>query len=190
MRFSAMKQQLGSTNGLYPLPTVLVGTIVNGTVNFTTIAHVGIVAMKTISVSMNKTHFSNTGIRENGTFSVNLPSVEQVKETDYCGIVTGKDTDKSHVFSVFYGRLKTAPMIQECPLTMECRLVKTLDLSGYDVFIGEIEGTYCDDSILTQGKIDIGKLRPLLFEMHGKHYWTIGQPTAKAWSIGKQLNNK
>jgi flavin reductase (DIM6/NTAB) family NADH-FMN oxidoreductase RutF len=180
-----MKRELGTTNALYPMPTVIVGTVVDGRPNFVTIAHVGIVAMQAVSVSMNKAHFSNAGIKKNETFSVNLPSLDQVTETDYCGLVSGKTTDKSKVFSVFCGRLKTAPMIQECPVTMECRLVKTVEFPTHEVFMGEIAGTYCDDSVLTDGKIDVGKLKPLLFVMHDKRYWTLGEPFAQAWDIGR-----
>jgi flavin reductase (DIM6/NTAB) family NADH-FMN oxidoreductase RutF len=181
-----MKKELGKLNALYPMPTVVVGTLVGDRPNFITIAHVGIVGMQHVCVSMNKMHFSNAGIKKNETFSVNIPSVDQVRPTDYCGMVSGKTTDKSGEFTVFYGRLKTAPMIEECPVSMECRLVKTVELSSYENFIGEVEQTYCDDVVLTDGKIDIGKLRPLLFSMHDKKYWAIGEPYAKAWSIGKK----
>ena len=181
-----MKKEMGKLNALYPLPTVVVGTLVDGKPNFITIAHVGIVGMQHVCVSMNKAHYSNAGIKKNETFSVNIPSVDQVKPTDYCGLVSGKNTDKSGEFSVVYGRLKTAPMIQECPVSMECRLVKTVDLASYENFMGEIVQTYCDDSILTEGKIDVGKLRPLLFVMHDGQYWSIGKPYAKAWSVGKK----
>jgi len=180
-----MKKELGKTNGLYPMPTTIVGTMVNGKANFITVAHVGIVGMQMVSVCLSKGHYSNVGIAENKAFSVNIPSVELAEKTDYCGLVSGKTTDKSEVFSVFTGRLKTAPMIQECPVAMECRLVKTVDFPTHEVFVGEIAGTYCDDTILTGGKIDVGKLRPLLFVMHDKQYWTLGEPFAKAWSVGK-----
>ncbi len=75
---------------------------------------------------MNKRHYTNTGIRKNGTFSVNIPSAEMVKETDYCGLLSGKDVDKAELFENFYGKLWTAPMIEECPLNIECRLIKTV----------------------------------------------------------------
>lgn len=181
-----MKKKLGKVNGLYPMPTVLVGTLVKGKPNFVTVAHVGIVAMQGISVCLNKARFSSVGIREQKAFSVNIPSLELVKDTDYCGLVSGKTMDKSGVFSVFYGKLKTAPMIQECPVTMECRLVQTVEFPTHEVFMGEIEETYCEESVFTDGRIDVGKLHPLLFVMHDKQYWSLGEPYAQAWSIGKQ----
>jgi len=107
-----MKKQLDGINCLYPMPTVLVGTVVDGTPNFLAIAHVGIMNFATphyISISSAKFHYSNRGIVENGTFSVNIPSEDMVAATDYCGIKSGKKVDKSKIFELFYGELKTAP---------------------------------------------------------------------------------
>jgi flavin reductase (DIM6/NTAB) family NADH-FMN oxidoreductase RutF len=143
-----MKTKLGCKNCLYPLPTTLVGANVNGKPNFITIAHIGIINPEAVSLGINKIHYTNNGIRENGTFSVNIPSAELVKETDYCGLVSGKTTDKSSIFKIFYGKLETAPMIEECPVNMECRLIKTVDFPNHDLFIGEIEDTYCDDIVM------------------------------------------
>ena len=92
-----MKATLGAKNCLYPMPTTLVGANVNGKPNYITIAHVGIQELGSISLSMAKSHYTNSGIKENGTFSVNIPSVEMVKETDYCGIVSGKNVDKGKI---------------------------------------------------------------------------------------------
>jgi flavin reductase (DIM6/NTAB) family NADH-FMN oxidoreductase RutF len=88
---------------------------VNGKPNYITIAHVGIMDPGTVSLSMSKAHYTNAGIKENGTFSVNIPSAKIVKETDYCGLMSGKNIDKASLFKTFYGKLKTAPMIEECP---------------------------------------------------------------------------
>ncbi len=181
-----MKISLGAKNGLYPMPTTIVGAMVNGKPNYIAIAHVGIMDHGNISLGMNKAHYTNAGIKANKTFSVNIPSVDMIKETDYCGLASGKNTDKSQVFEAFYGSLKTAPMIQKCPLNMECRLVQTVDFPHHDVFIGEIVETYCDETILTNSTIDLTKLRPFLFTMWDSGYWEVGKKIAKAWSIGKE----
>ncbi len=182
-----MKVKLGAKNCLYPTPTTIVGANVNGKPTYITIAHVGIMDHDTISVSMNKAHYTNSGIKENNTFSVNIPSVEMVRETDYCGIVSGKTTDKSTIFECFYGNLKTAPMIKRCPINMECRLIKTVDFPRHDVFVGEIVETYCDDQVITDGLVDLTKVHPILFAMLNRGYWGIGESIAKAWEIGKEF---
>ncbi len=186
-------KQLGPVNALYPMPTTLVGATVNGKPNFITIAHVGIMNHGTpqyISLGMAKVHYTNAGIKENKTFSVCLPSENLMVETDYCGIMTGKKTDKAALFEVFYGELKTAPMIRECPVCMECRLEKTFDFNTHDIFIGEIVETYADESVLSEGKVDISKLKPLLFDMSSIKYWAVGESLGKCWNAGKQLKKK
>jgi len=179
--------QLGAKNCLYPLPTTLVGATVNGKPNYVTIAHVGIMDLGSVSLGMNKAHYTNTGIKANGTFSVNIPSTKMVKKTDHCGLVSGKTTDKSALFKTFYGKLKTAPMIEECPINMECELIKTVDFSTHDVFIGKIVATYCDDNVLTKGVVDFGKVQPVMFVMNDRSYWKLGDKFAKAWHVGKEL---
>ena len=180
-----MKTKLGVKNCLYPMPIVLVGANVRGKPNYITIADVGIMAMNFISVSMQKHHYTNIGIRENKTFSVNIPSVEMVKETDYCGLVSGRNVDKSQLFKSFFGMLKTAPMIEKCPVNMECRLVKTVDFPKHDIFVGEIFETYCDEQYLTNGIVDENKVRPILFVLSDKGYWRLRERFAEAWEIGK-----
>jgi len=185
------KIEVGAKNFLYPMPTTLVGANVAGKPNYITIAHVGIMNYTTISISMNKRHYTNPGIMENGTFSVNVPSSKMVKVTDYCGMVSGKDVDKGALFETFYGKLKTAPMIQECPVNMECKLIQTLDLSTHEIFIGEIVATYCDEHCLTAGKgEDLPKVDPILFSMSGARYWRVGEQFARAWDAGKELKSK
>ena len=185
-----MKEKLGAVNALYPTPTTLVGATVDGKPNFITIAHIGIMTRSYISLGMGKTHYTNAGIKENMTFSVCLPSENLVVETDYCGIMTGKNTDKAVLFDVFYGELKTAPMIQQCPVCMECRLYQTIDFPTTEIFIGEIVQTHADESVLSGKDVDISKLQPLLFDMASKKYWSLGREVANCWNIGKQFKTE
>ena len=182
-----MKTEFGAKNCLYPLPTVLAGAMVNGKPNYVTIAHVGIMDLESVSLGMNKRHYTNQGIRANKAFSINIPSGAMVKETDYCGLVSGKTTAKADMFKTFYGKLKTAPMIEQCNINMECELVKTVDFPNHDVFVGRITETYCDESVLTDGEVDFGKVQPILFVMNDQSYYGLGKKFAKAWSAGKEL---
>jgi flavin reductase (DIM6/NTAB) family NADH-FMN oxidoreductase RutF len=185
-----MKQKIGNQNVLYPMPITLVGALVNGRVNFCNIAHVGILNAASphlISLGMGKVHYTNQGIKEHRAFSVNLPSQDMVVEADYVGLVSGKAVDKSAVFEVFYGELPAAPMIKNCPLSMECKLYDIVNTPTHEVFIGEVVGTYADSAVLKGGKVDLAKVRPLLFDMSSREYWSLGQPVAKCWDIGKKL---
>ena len=184
---------IGPVNALYPMPTTLVGATVNGKPNFLTIAHVGILNHGTpqyLSIGLGKIHYSNAGILENRTFSICMPSEDLMVETDYCGIMTGKKTDKATLFDVFYGELETAPMIEDCPLCLECRLQDIYEFPTNNLFIGEIVAAYTEEGYLTDDKPDIHKMNPLVLTMPDNNYWTVGKHAGKAWSAGKKLKQK
>ena len=183
-------QKIGPVNALYPSLTVVVGALVQGKPNFITIAHVGIMNHGTpqyISMGMAKVHYTNQGIRENKQFSVCLPSTKHVVETDYVGLVSGKKMDKSDVFEVFYGELDKAPLIMGFPVCMECRLERIVDFPTHDVFVGEIVQTWANPEVLMDGKVDVQKVDPLLFDMAGPNYWSLGSQVGSCWSIGKSM---
>ena len=182
-----MKVELGNTFCLYPMPTVLIGATVNGKANYITIAHLGVLGMSSLAISMAKAHYTNAGIREHRCFSVNIPSAELVAKTDYCGLVSGREVDKGILFETFCGSLQRAPMITECPINMECRLNEIIDFPRHDIFIGEVAATYCDEAVMTDGVVDFAKVRPILFVMNDKSYWKLGERLAKAWDVGKAL---
>jgi flavin reductase (DIM6/NTAB) family NADH-FMN oxidoreductase RutF len=103
-------------------------------------------------------------------------------------MVSGRSEDKSGMFDVFYGELDTAPMIEQCKVTMEVKLIDHVKLPTHDLFVGEVVGTYADVDVLTNGIVDIAKLKPLLFDMASKKYWSLGEPVAKCWSVGKEYS--
>ncbi len=172
------------------MPTTLVGATVEERPNFITIAHVGIMDPASLSLGMSKAHYTNAGIKQYGTFSVNLPPAKMVQATDYCGLVSGRRVDKTKLFNVFYGKLKTAPMITECPISMECKLTKVVDFPKHDIFMGEIVATYAEETVLTDGVVDYSKVQPFFFTMTDNGYWKLGERFAQAWSVGRVLDKK
>jgi flavin reductase (DIM6/NTAB) family NADH-FMN oxidoreductase RutF len=183
------KLEIGQNACLYPMPIVLVGTVVGGKANFMTAAWINRVNFKPplIAVALGKSHYSQEGILENKSFSINIPGRSMVEVTDYCGLVSGKTIDKSELFELFYGTIATAPMIGECPLNMECALVQTVELPSNYLFIGEIAGAYCEERFMTDGKPDIKKMDPLVLTVPDNRYWSVGDCVGNAWSIGKRL---
>jgi len=123
---------------------------------------------------------------------VNTPSVDLVKETDFCGITTGAKVDKVKVckFKVFYGHLKSAPLIEQCPVNLECRVAHILNLGSHMFIIGEGKGTYLSDDCLTDGKPDTKKIKPIIFNLETKEYSAFGEVIARALSIGRELQAK
>ncbi|MFX0143861.1 MAG: flavin reductase family protein [Candidatus Hodarchaeota archaeon] len=174
------------------MPVALIGANVNGKPNFETLAYVGIVEADPpmISIASWETHYTNIGIKENGTFSVNTPTENLAELVDYCGIVSGKEVDKSKVFDVFYGDLKTAPMVKVSPLNLECKVVKTFKIKeivdveqGHEIFIGQIVNAYADENCLIEGIPHISKLNTYTYSRN--IYWKVGEKLAPAFEIGK-----
>jgi flavin reductase (DIM6/NTAB) family NADH-FMN oxidoreductase RutF len=186
------KIEIGEGRVVYPMPCSLVGANVAGKPNYLTVAWFSMVNPDPpyLAVAMNKAHYTNAGIKENRTFSVNIPSAEMAEVTDYCGMVSGRKADKAALFKTFYGKLKTAPMIQECPFSVECRLVQTVDMPGEELFIGEIAAAYCEEGCLTEGAPDLKKIKPLLLLMPDRKYLALGQEIGPAWKMGKKFINK
>ena len=172
---------------VYPMPVTLLGANVKGKANFMALGWVSRVnaTPPMIGAGVHKSHYTVEGIQENGNFSINFPGVEMIRETDFCGLFSGKNLDKSSLFKVFYGELETAPMIKECTLNLECRLVKTLEFPTNYLFVGEIIAAYSEEQYLTQGKPDIKKMEPLLLTMPDNSYWLVGDYAGAAWKIGK-----
>lgn len=185
-----MKKNIGSVIGLYPTPTTVVGTVVNGKVNWLNIAHIGIIGLDRVMISSRKDHYSNRGIKENKTVSINLVNEDMLVEADYVGIATGNKTDKSKVFAYHMGELKNAPLIDKSYLAMECEVVDSYDYDNYDNFILKIVNTYVEEEMLDEnGRINYEKIRPILFEMPTRTYLKTGDAIANCWSAGKDYKN-
>ena len=161
---------------------VIAGALVNGRPNYITLGSFGGMSRNppTVYISINKAHYTNAGIKENGYFSVNMPSKELVEKTEYVGRVSGRDADKSGVFKAFYGSNAKAPMIEECPVNILCKLIKTVDLPSNEVFIGEIVETYVTSGCLADGKPDMRKINPLV--LAGGNYCELGLPVISAFT--------
>ena len=174
------------------LPVCLVGADVEGKPNFQAIAWFNMVDYDPylIGLSSEKSHYTNKGIKENGTFSVNIPALNMASVTDYCGLHSGNEVDKSKIFDVFYGELHTAPMISEMPINVECKLTQTIKSHNADFFIGEIVGVYIENKYLVNNKPDMKSIDPLLYEDGLGNYWNLGKLLAKAFDIGKQFKPK
>ncbi|HQJ39199.1 MAG TPA: flavin reductase family protein [Methanoregulaceae archaeon] len=183
------KISVGKNAFPFPMPVTLLGATVDGKPNFMALGWVSRVNANPpmIGCGVGRHHHTPAGIKQNKTFSVNVPSRSMMAVADYCGIVSGDTTDKAGLFSVFYGELKTAPMIRECPVCIECRLLQSVNYPTNEFFIGEIVASYTEERYLTRGKPDMKKIDPLLLSMPDNRYWTLGEHAGDAWSIGKSL---
>ena len=172
-------------------PILIVGANIGGKANFFEVGGGGLVSSDPPMVALPIRHqrYTLKGILENRTFSVNVPSVELVKEADYSGIVSGAKTDKVKDcnFNIFYGTLTTAPMIEQCSINMECRLIHMLGSNSHCIIIGQIDGTFVSQELLVDGKPDFDKFTPLLWFANKAEYVTIGKTVGKSRSSGNEL---
>jgi len=171
-----MKQQF-KENLLSPLPVVLVGAMANGRPNYLVIGYICPFNFgKHIFFSLYKKRYTSIGIHENKTFSVNIPCENLLAETNICGSKSGRDVDKSKLFDIFYGELKTAPMIRECPITIECEVAEILDYDPNEGIIGKVIKSYADPEYLTDGKLDWRKVHPIIWATGGDFsYYRLGE---------------
>jgi flavin reductase (DIM6/NTAB) family NADH-FMN oxidoreductase RutF len=186
------KKKFGPQPMVWPHPTTIVGANVDGKPDFAAVAWTGVAASNpaSVSIALQPHRYSLKGIYQNRTFSLNIPSAELVKETDYCGLVSGKDADKVKdcKFKVFYGNLKTVPLIEECPINMECEVTQILNLGSHHLVVGKVTETYISEDCLTDGKPDMDKVKPFIFGP--MKYYTVGEAFADAFKIGWEIKPK
>ena len=140
---------------------------------------------KQIVVSLSR-HKTTENLELTGAFTVSFADVNTVAESDYFGLVSGsKVPDKvaRAGFTVTPSPNVDAPIINEYPLTLECRVVSWSD----GILIGEVVNQSADERILTDGKVDLAKLRPVVFDAAGMCYRATGEIVGGAWNAGKKF---
>jgi flavin reductase (DIM6/NTAB) family NADH-FMN oxidoreductase RutF len=171
-------------------PTIMIGVNVDGKPDFTTIAWTGVAASVPPSVTIALQHHRHSlkGVRQNMAFSVNVPSSDLVKETDYCGLASGARIDKAADcgFKVFYGKLNNVPFIEQCPINHACEVVQILNLGSHELIVGKIVESHVSEECLTNGKPDFAKVKPFLFANIG--YYGIGEHLGDAFKCGIAIN--
>ncbi|HEY97716.1 MAG TPA: flavin reductase family protein [Dehalococcoidia bacterium] len=186
------KKRFGPQPWIFPNPTVLVGTVVNGKPNFAPYAWCGITGGEppTLAVGVRHERYTLKGIKQNLVFSVNVPSVDLLAETDYCGITSGAKVDKAKDcgFSVFYGTLDKVPLIKQCPVNLECEVLHMLNVGIHTLVIGKIVETHVSENCLTDGQPDIMKIKPFVYSRGPTaRYNAVGDVLGQAFSAGKSL---
>jgi flavin reductase (DIM6/NTAB) family NADH-FMN oxidoreductase RutF len=189
-----MKQDLPPKTILLPSPVLIIGTYgSNGKPNIMNAAWGGIVSSKPpcISVSLREATLSYHNIIQTEAFTVNIPSEKYLREADYVGLISGRDFDKfkETKLTAVKSKLVNAPIVNEFPYALECKLVRQVDLGTHTMFIGEIVGMVADSDILNTNQLpDIEKVRPMLFGSFGNMaYYNVGDKLGDAFSIGKEL---
>lgn len=188
-----MKTQVNleeATMKAFPLPVVLVTCSDGmGKPNIITITYVTGVNEDPpmVGIAMRPQKYSNRLIRHSGEFVINVPTKDLLKEIDYCGTHSGRDADKFAETGMTTEKSAklNAPSIKECPINMECRLVKVVNLPSHDLFIGEIVAMNVDEEFLNKGMPDFSRIRFLLTTF--LDYREIGEKVGTAFKENKKL---
>lgn len=182
-------------NMLYPLPAVLVSVADRaGNTNLFTVAWTGTVCSDPpmVSISVRPERYSYHMIEETGEFVINLTTEALVYATDYCGVKSGRDVDKwkeMHLTPVPAQHVR-APMVQESPVSMECRVTKKLELGSHDMFLAEVLAVHVDERYMDEtGRFCLNDAKPLVYS-HGRYLTTGREIGSFGYSVKKNKDHK
>lgn len=185
-----MKKDLGNAGELFPQSVFIVCSYDGaGVPNAMNVAWGGECARHEIAINIGD-HKTTDNILAKGAFTVAPADRAHVMEADYFGMATGRKVNKAEASGLTFTKSQfvDAPVIEEFPLVMECRVVDVQDWRGEKRFIGEIVNTRVDSSILDeQGRVDFGKFQPLIYDSTRRIYRVVGEEVAGAWEAGKPL---
>jgi len=169
-----VKRAIGPVPYVYPVPIVLVGALVDDRPNYATVGDCAIMGIDPalVVVSLSEGHHTTRGIVEQGTFSVNFPRTDALALVDYFGQVSGRDVDKSRLVVTTFGELETAPMLDSCPVSLECRVRNACTLEHRHLFVGSVAQAYVAEDCLDDGKrvAPLSILDPILYALDNRYY--------------------
>ena len=166
---------------LFPSPVVLVTSVDEaGKPNIITLAWVGTINSEPpmIGISIRPERYSHDCVKRSKEFVVNLPTEEIVRKVDACGVLSGKATDKfsSAGLKPVPAEKVKPPLIDECPVQMECQVKQIIPLGSHDLFLGQIVVLHVKEEIQKEkGRIDISKALPFVFCPGANEYWNLGK---------------
>ena len=185
----ANRTQMGPNIFITPQPALMIGTYdENGNPDVMMAAWGGQCDGNQVCFRLSP-HRTTTNIRQTKEFTLSFATQRDIAQSDYFGIVSANDVPDKIAragFTVTKSANINAPIINEYPLTLECKVVELMERPEGGCFvIGEIVNTIADPSILTDGKIDLDKLQPVVFDAATVSYRAVGEQVGKAWGSGK-----
>lgn len=182
-------------NMLYPLPAVMVSCQGKDTKpNILTVAWTGTICTNPamVYISVRPERYSYDLIKSSGEFVINLSTKKLARAVDYCGVRSGRDVDKFKELHLtpIYGEKVHVPYIAECPVNIECRIVKIEELGSHHMFIATVEGVHVDPSYMNEkGKFDLNKA-DLIAYSHGE-YFDLGKKIGTfGYSVKRKTNKR
>ena len=187
-----MKKELGVNPYLFPMPVLMIATYgEDGTVDVMNMAWGGICAENMVSLNISAGHKTSENIKKRGAFTLSIADIPHMEAADFFGIASGNkmpDKFRRSGLTAVKSEKVDAPIVEEFPLTLECRVVEDkMEVYGHHV-IGEIVGVLADESVLDEnGKVDAVKLNAFAFDPYRNGYYAIGEKVGQAWHAGAPL---
>ncbi|MBU1019819.1 MAG: flavin reductase family protein [Firmicutes bacterium] len=174
---------------LHPTPIVLIGVMVNGIANFTTIGDVAVMGLNhpLVVISLNEKHHSTIGIEALGEFSINIPTEKMLEKVDFCGIYSGSKIDKEMLFELHMN--ENIPYILECPITLLCKVVNRNQIKQRVIYTAEVTKTIVDEEIYVEKKFKLENIKPILYGLDN-NYYSIGRTIGEGYKVGSHLINQ
>ena len=203
-----MKKDIPARPFLFPAPVLVVGSYdADGKPNAMTAAWGGICCSvpPCVTISLRKATYTYGSLLGTKAFTVNIPGKKHAREADYFGLASGKNEDKFAVTGLtpVKSDFVNAPYIEEFPVNLECKVVHVQELGLHTQFVGEILNIKVDDNLNVKemrrpgeapaegiGPSIIEQIMPLIFDMNGTGYYTLGERVAKAFSAGRDYYGK
>lgn len=187
-----MKKDLGVKPYLFPMPVLMIATYGDdGTVDVMNMAWGGICAENMVSLNIDTDHKTAKNIKKRGAFTLSIADVPHIQAADFFGIASGNKMEDKFARSgltAVKSEKVDAPVVQEFPLTLECKVVEDkMEVYGHHV-LGKIVGVLADESVLDEtGKVDASKLNAFVFDQFRSGYYAIGEKVGQAWHTGAPL---
>lgn len=187
-----MKKDLGVKPYLWPMPVIMIATYCDdGTVDVMNMAWGGICADNMVSLNLDEEHKTSENIKKRGAFTLSIADIPHIKEADFFGIASGNkmhDKFARSGLTAVKSEKVDAPIVEEFPLTLECKLVEAKnEVFGFHV-VGEIVGVLAEESVLDdRGKVDPARLNAFVFDQFQNGYYAIGEKVGQAWHTGVPL---
>ena len=190
-----MKKELGVKPYLFPMPVLMIATYGDGDkVDVMNMAWGSICAENMVSLNIDEDHKTSENIKKRGAFTLSIADIPHIEAADFFGIASGNkmpDKFERSGLSAVKSEKVDAPIVQEFPLTLECRVIEDkMEVYGHHI-IGEIAGVLADEAVLDEkGKVDAAKLNAFVFDQFRSGYYAIGEKGGQAWHTGAPLMKK
>lgn len=195
MEVFIMKKDLGIKPFLFPMPVLMISTYGDdGKVDVMNMAWGGICANNMVSLNIGEDHKTSKNIKERNAFTLSIADIPHIEAADFFGIASGnkmEDKFERSGLTAVKSEKVDAPIVEEFPITLECKVVEAKnEVYGFHV-IGEIVGVLADEAVLDEnGQVDPTKLNAFVFDQFQSGYYAIGEKVGQAWKTGMTMMDK